>query len=53
MSDKTGVDYVEESHREMPRFGNEKDALAAQHGDAALAIIGGERVSLSDEDVSP
>lgn len=44
MSDKVVVDQVEEARSRHGR-------KTAQHGDRALALIGNERVSLTDEDV--
>lgn len=49
-SNKVFVDRVEETH--SGHSGVEmKDGPVARHGDTALAFLGNERVSLTDEDV--
>lgn len=52
MASKTSMDLVEENEH-APRKGSLSaiDPNAAKHGDRALAIIGDERVSLTEEDV--
>lgn len=52
MASKTSMDMVEENEH-APRKGSLSaiDPNVAKHGDRALAIIGDERVSLTEEDV--
>jgi len=50
MADKAGIDEMEKSPiGTTQHLGGEK---VARQGDVALAVIGDERVSLSEEDVS-
>jgi len=50
-STKAVTDRVEEAHPTSFKESWEKDGDVAQHGDRALALIGNERVSLTEEDV--
>ena len=49
MDSKMGGDYYEATPRAVSDA--EKASIAAQHGDRALAIIGDERIRLTEEDV--
>lgn len=49
MTSKMGAHHHEATPRAMSD--PEKAAIAAQHGDRALAIIGDERIRLTEEDV--
>lgn len=49
MASKMGIGHHEATPRAMSDA--EKHDIAAKHGDRALAIIGDERVSLTEEDV--
>ena len=49
MPSKIGISHDEATPRAMSDA--EKAGIAARHGDRALAIIGDERISLTEEDV--
>lgn len=49
MAHKAGIEQHEDTPRGMSD--PEKAEIAAKHGDRALAIIGDERISLTEEDV--
>lgn len=46
MADKAAFDEVEHTESSLEKYGG-----VAKHGDRALAIIGDERVIVTDEDV--